>query len=362
MNKTYHHFFHSTLYWLHKNLFSSVGNTVLTLCFLWLVYIIMSGILDWAVFSAAWQGGDRFACLNKPTGACWPFIFSKFGQFIYGNYPLLERWRPNIVFLIGTIGILGLLIPFVPKKRYLSLWMVTFYPVLSVILLSGNIFGLSYVETKQWGGLLVTLVIAITAIVSSLPLGVLLALGRRSKLPFIKMFSICFIELVRSMPLIMVLFMANLMFPLFLPSGVNIDSLLRCVIGVCFFSAAYIAEVIRGGLQAIPKGQYEASYAIGLTYWQSMRFVIVPQALKISIPGIVNTFIGLFKDTTLVAIVGIFDLLGIIQFNFTDSEWVTPQIAITGYVFAGLIFLIFCFSMSRYSVYVENRLSVDNKE
>ncbi len=217
-------------------------------------------------------------------------------------------------------------------------------------------FGLSHVETEVWGGLLVTLVIAVTGIAASLPLGIVLALGRRSNMPIVRFCSIVFIEFWRGVPLITVLFMSSVMLPLFLPEGVSFDKLLRALIGVALFSAAYMAEVVRGGLQAIPSGQYEGADAVGLTYWQKMRLIILPQALKIVIPGIVNTFIGLFKDTTLVLIIGLFDFLGQIQSSFTDPTWSTPVQAVTAYFFAAIIYWIFCFSMSRYSIYTEKRL------
>jgi general L-amino acid transport system permease protein len=217
--------------------------------------------------------------------------------------------------------------------------------------------GLSVVETPQWGGLLVTLVVAVTGIVASLPLGILLALGRRSNMPAIRLLSITFIETVRGVPLITVLFMASVMLPLFLPAGVNFDKLLRALVGVALFSSAYMAEVVRGGLQAIPKGQYEAAQALGLSYWKMMVLIVLPQALKIVIPGIVNSFISLFKDTVLVSIVGLFDLLGIVQAGFADQKWVSPMTAPTGYFGAAMIFFIFCFAMSRYSMFLERRLA-----
>jgi len=220
---------------------------------------------------------------------------------------------------------------------------------------------LPYAETSKWGGLMLTLVIALTGIVASLPLGIVLALGRRSNMPIIRTLSIMFIEFWRGVPLITVLFMASVMFPLFLPEGVTFNQLLRALIGVALFSAAYMAEVVRGGLQAIPKGQYEAADALGLSYWKSMRLIILPQALKIVIPGIVNTFIGLFKDTTLVLIIGLFDLLGMVQAGLTDSKWLAVNVPYTGYVFAGLVFWIFCYGMSRYSQHMERKLDTGHK-
>jgi len=222
-------------------------------------------------------------------------------------------------------------------------------------------FGLEPVETSKWGGLMVTLVVAITGIVASLPLGILLALGRRSKMPVIKMFSMAFIELWRGVPLITVLFMSSVMLPLFLPVGMNFDKLLRALIGIGLFSAAYMAEVVRGGLQAIPRGQYEGAMALGLSYWQTMRMIILPQALKISIPNIVGNFISLFKDTTLVSIIGIFDLLLIVRTSLKDVKWATPSTDSTGYFTLALMFWVFCFGMSRYSMFMERRLRTGHK-
>ncbi|MEL6980298.1 MAG: amino acid ABC transporter permease, partial [Pseudomonadota bacterium] len=217
-------------------------------------------------------------------------------------------------------------------------------------------YGLVAVETNRWGGLLVTLVVAIVGIVFSLPLGILLALGRRSSLPAVRYLSIAFIEFWRGVPLITVLFMSSVMLPLFLPDGVDFNKLVRALIGVMLFAAAYQAEVVRGGLQAMPKGQYEGAQALGLGYWKMMGLIVLPQALTLVIPGIVNTFIGLFKDTTLVLIISLFDLLGAIQATLTDSEWAVPVQSPTGYLVAASIFFLFCFGMSRYSLFMERKL------
>ncbi len=222
-------------------------------------------------------------------------------------------------------------------------------------------FGLEPVETDLWGGFVMTLVIAVTGIVAALPLGILLALGRRSNMPAVSLFSVIFIEFWRGIPLITVLFMSSVMLPLFLPDGVTFDKLLRALIGVALFSSAYMAEVVRGGLQALPKGQYEGAMAVGLSYWQSMRLIIMPQALKIVIPGIVNTFIGLFKDTTLVSIIGLLDFLGMINLSHSDSVWATPVQAMTSYVFCAFVFFLFCFGMSRYSIFMEDRLNTSHR-
>ncbi|WP_417413170.1 amino acid ABC transporter permease [Hoeflea sp.] len=346
--------------WLKVNLFATPRDTVLTiLTFLFLLWIVPP-IIDWAFISAVWTGESREACLAPGTGACWAFVEAKFGQFIYGRYPIDERWRVNLSGILLIIGLVPIAIPSVPYKRENALYLLVVFPVLAFILLTGQ-FGLEPVETPLWGGLLVTLVVAIVGIVVSFPLGILLALGRRSEMPIVKMFSVIFIEFWRGVPLITVLFMSSVMLPLFLPDGVSFDKLLRALIGVALFSSAYMAEVIRGGLQAIPKGQYEAANAMALTFWQGTRLVIMPQALKLVIPGIVNTFIGLFKDTSLVLIIGLFDLLGIVQQNMNDQNWISPATPATGFVFAAFIFFIFCFSMSRYSAYMERRLDTGHK-
>ena len=464
--------------WLRANLFSSATNTILTLLSLALLVWVIPPIIRWAFLDAAWTGQDRDACAAPGIGACWAFVEAKFPQFMYGRYPIDERWRVNLTAVLLLIGIVPVAIPQVPFKRGNWIYLAAVFPIVAAILLTGGNFdisvalvalpfvlgafatglvamvvasarspllagkiapaavvvgvfvylasrllastagvaafgsiavviaaivslaaglagifgggaregasrvatiwfaatavtvvlailafdfGLRHVETQLWGGLLVTLVVALVGIAASMPLGIVLALGRRSRLPVVRMLSIGFIEFVRGVPLITVLFMASVMLPIFLPPGVTFDKLLRALIGVALFASAYMAEVVRGGLQAIPKGQYEAAMAIGFGYSTMMRLIILPQALKIVIPGIVNSFISLFKDTSLVLIIGIFDLLGIVQFNFADSNWVAPGIAATGYVFAATVFWIFCFSMSRYSQFMERRLNTGHK-
>jgi general L-amino acid transport system permease protein len=347
--------------WLRHNLFSSVPNTTITVIGVVLFALMLEPILRWAIFDAVWQGSDRDACAVPGAGACWAFVKAKFAQFMYGRYPLDERWRVDLTAILLIIGIVPIAIPRVPFKRQNLLYLLIVFPVAAFFLLTGGVFGLRIVETPLWGGLLVTLVVAIVGMVASLPLGILLALGRRSRLPLVRGASVVFIEFVRGVPLITVLFMASVMLPLLLPPGVSLDKLLRVLIGVALFSAAYMAEVVRGGLQAIPRGQYEAAEAMGLSYWQRMRLVVLPQALTIVIPGIVNSFIALFKDTSLVLIVGIFDLLGVVQQNFTDANWASPSTPATGYVFAGFVFWLFCYAMSRYSIFTERRLSAGRR-
>jgi general L-amino acid transport system permease protein len=344
--------------WVRENLFSSVLNALLTVAGIALTIWIVTAILDWAIFSAVFTGEDGSACRAEGTGACWPFIRAKMGLFMVGRYPDVERWRVSLTYVLAVAALVPLMIPPVPGKLWLSLYLLLVFPVLAFILLRGGVFGLVGVPTELWGGLLVTLVVACVGIAASFPLGILLALGRRSHLPVIRYASIGFIEIVRGVPLITVLFMASVMLPLFLPGDVTIDKLLRALVGVALFSAAYLAETIRGGLQSIPRGQYEAADALGLGYWHKMGFVILPQALKLTIPGIVNSFIALFKDTSLVLIIGLFDLLGIVQQSVqSDPKWFAQSTATTGYVLAGAIFWIFCFAMSRYSAFLERRLS-----
>jgi general L-amino acid transport system permease protein len=471
--------------WLRRNLFSSVTNSILTLLSVALIVWIVPTVIRWAFVDAVWTGKDRQACLSPGAGACWPFVEAKFGQFIYGRYPLDQRWRVDVIAVLLVIGLVPLAIPRVPFKRETIFYLIAIFPVVALILLTGGHFpvsatfvfglfafgaaataligvitqrreapilagivlpvavlvviatfvgaygnlpqeldlgafvagtglpgvvlllailvafagglwatyrrrglagslrvarlwiivgallilclvfrtnfGLEPVETSLWGGLLVTLVVAIVGIVSSLPIGILLALGRRSHMPVVRVLSVVLIEFVRGVPLITVLFMASVMLPVFLPPGVTFDKLLRALIGVAIFSSAYMAEVIRGGLQAIGRGQYEGAQAIGLGYWQMMRLIILPQALRIVIPGIVNSFISLFKDTSLVLIIGLFDLLGIVQLGFSDANWATPSTPATGYAFAAVVFWLFCFSMSRYSIYTERRLHTGHR-
>jgi len=347
--------------WMQANLFSSWSNTALTLVGVYLIYLIVPPIIDWALISATFTGSGREACLRDGAGACWPFIDAKMDQFIYGRYPAEERWRVDWTFALGVLGLVPMLIPSVPYKFWNAVYLLGPYPVIAFCLLTGGMFGLEEVETSLWGGMLVTLVVAITGIVASLPMGILLALGRRSEMPVIRMLCIGFIEIWRGVPLITVLFMASVMLPLFLPEGVTFDKLLRCLVAVALFSSAYMAEVVRGGLQAVPRGQYEGAQALGLNYPKMMIFIILPQALKTVIPGIVNNFIALFKDTTLVLIIGLFDFLGIIQLNFTDPQWSTPQTAITGYVFAAFVYFVICSGMSQYSRYMERRLDTGHR-
>ncbi|KAA5604999.1 amino acid ABC transporter permease [Roseospira marina] len=345
--------------WARQNLFSSIPNTLLTLLSAYLVWVLVPPVIDWAILSANFFGDSNDACTGE--GACWVFIGQRLNFFIYGFYPDPERWRVNTVFILLALALVPQFFPMVPAKvrTWLGVFALTLYPVLAAVLLMGGLFGLPFIETSKWGGLMLTLVLSYVGIVVSLPVGTLLALGRRSGMPIIRTICVLFIELWRGVPLISVLFMASVMLPLFLPDGVNFDKLLRALIGISMFWSAYMAEVVRGGLQGIPKGQYEAAAALGLGYWKATLLVTLPQALKLVIPGIVNTFIALFKDTTLVLIIGLFDILGAVQSAIVDPAW--GHVAIEGYVFAALCFWVFCFGMSQYSQGLERKLHTGHK-
>ncbi|MFM4804915.1 amino acid ABC transporter permease [Aeromonas bivalvium] len=344
------------LAWLRANLFPNWWNGLVTLALIYLLLPAIWHLIDWALISAIWSGSSRADCGQE--GACWLFIESRFGQYIYGFYPVDQRWRVNIVFA-GMAGLLALLIwPRTPHKGWLALFTLLVFPCIAFVLLHGGL-GLSQVETNLWGGLMLTLVLAVVGIAVALPFGILLALGRRSHMPIISSLSTVYIEFWRAVPLITVLFMASVMLPLFVAGEVEFDKLLRALIGIIMFQSAYVAEVVRGGLQAIPKGQYEAGDALGLSYWKVMGLIIMPQALKITIPSLVNTFIALFKDTSLVLIIGLFDLLAISKVALADPQWL--GFSTEAYVFIALIFWMFCFGMSRYSIYLERKLHTGHK-
>ncbi|WP_027665986.1 amino acid ABC transporter permease [Rhizobium leguminosarum] len=355
--------------WIRRNLLATPKDVILTILALALVAWAVPQLVNWLFIQAVWSGPDRTFCATtlqggiQPdgwSGACWAFISAKYDQFIFGRYPLGERWRPAIVGILFIVLLVPMLIPSAPRKGLNAILLFAVLPIIAFWLLHGG-FGLEVVETPLWGGLMVTLVLSFVGIAVSLPVGILLALGRRSRMPVIRMLCVTFIEVIRGVPLITVLFMASVMLPLFLPTGWNVDKLLRALIGVSIFTSAYMAEVIRGGLQAIPKGQFEGADSLGLGYWQKTRLIIMPQAIKLVIPSIVNTFIGTFKDTSLVTIIGMFDLLGIVKLNFSDANWASAVTPITGLIFAGFIFWLFCFGMSRYSGFMERHLDTGHK-
>ena len=347
--------------WVRMNLLSSPLNAALTLLSIWLLWTILPPSIHWLFTGAIWTAADRKECwalMDAPRdGACWAFIRGSFELFVYGWYPEPERWRVNLTFVLFIAAIVGGLRENIPGKKY---WLIfaAAYPFIAAWLLLGG-FGLEPVGTNKLGGILLTLVVAVTGISFSLPLGIALALGRRSNLPALRAVCVIFIEFIRGVPLITLLFVASTMLTYFLPPGSTFDLLMRVLIMVTLFASAYIAEVVRGGLQGLSGGQYEAADALGLSYWKAHRLVILPQALKISIPGIVNTFIGSFKDSTLVLIIGMMDILGLGRARLNDPDWLglAPEL----YIFIALFFFISCFAMSRYSLNLEKKLQTGHK-
>ena len=342
--------------WLRKNLFSSPLNIALTIMGIGVLWYTIPPIFEWAFVESIWSAASRQECWDKMTspgcGACWGFIDKRLGLFIYGFYPEPERWRVNLSFIMLILAIIPVLWDKTPARKYWLTYAVVF-PFIAAWLLKGG-FGLVPVNSDQFGGVLLTIVIGVTGITFSLPIGILLALGRTSSMPALRIVCTLFVEFIRGVPLITLLFIASTMLNYFLPPGTQFALLLRVLIMVTLFASAYMAEVIRGGLQGIPLGQNEAADSLGLKYWQSMRLIILPQALKISIPGIVNTFIGLYKDTTLVLIIGMFDILGLGRASVTDIKW--AGLATEVYLFVAIFFFICCFGMSRYSLYLERKL------
>jgi general L-amino acid transport system permease protein len=338
--------------WARANLFGTPASAVMTLVLSAFLAWLTWHIVEWAILGAIWEHVAPEVCKANEGGACWAFIAEKYRLILFGRYPFDEHWRPLLAMfvLVATVAISC-------DRRFWKAWLGYVWAgglALFGLLMWGGFFGLTYVETRLWGGLPLTLILSIVGIVVAFPFSILLALGRRSNMPAIRAVCVAYIELIRGVPLISLLFMASFMLPLFLPTGVKIDALLRAQVAIIMFTAAYLAEVIRGGLQAIPKGQYEAGAAIGLGYWQSMRMVILPQAIRAVIPPIVNTFIGMFKDTSLVAIVSLTDLLLATKQAISDPSW--RAFFIEGYVFIALIYFAFCFFMSRYSQLLETQL------
>ena len=340
---------------INTNFNSSNFNAVLTLLVLFALIKYIPPLLNWFIFDANFAGNTKEDCTGD--GACWVFVKVWLNRFVYGMYPDTEQWRINSAFIM-----LFLLVGasfFVPAKfkKYLLIFLLFIYPVIGLKLISGGEFGLKYVETGAWGGLSLTFIVSAFALILCFPIGMFLALGRRSNLPAIRYTSIGFIELWRGVPLITVLFMSAVMFPMFLPDGTYVDKLIRVLIAITLFEAAYMAEVIRGGLQALPKGQYEAAKSLGMGYWRMHFLIILPQALKLVIPGIANTFLALVKDTPLIFVVGLLELAGMVNLAKTNPKWL--GMAMEGYVFAGLVFWIICYAMSRYSQNLEKKLSTE---
>lgn len=343
------------IHWVKNNLLSSPMDIIQTTLIVLFLFWVIPPFLNWAVFDASFIGHVKADATG--TGANWIFIKEKIGMFIYGFYPDDQLYRINIVF--GLFFVTVLLFKYVLRTIIQKVIIFIAYPIISFIVISGGYFGLEVVPTDKWGGLLLTLVIASVGIVLSLPLGIILSFGRQSKLPVIKNLSVVYIEFIRAVPLITMLFMGSVLLPLFFKDGVEVDKLLRALIVITMVESAFISEAIRGGLQAIPKGQYEAADSLGLGYWKKMLLVILPQALKVAIPNIVGISIELFKDTSLVMIIGLFDLLSMVHLTASDSNWLGMETE--GYVFVTFIYWIFCYGMSKYSMILEDRFNTNNK-
>ena len=340
---------------INTNFNSNNINAILTLIVIFTLIKYIPPILNWFFFDANFVGNTKEDCTG--SGACWVFVKVWFNRFVYGMYPDSEQWRINSAFIMLFV-LVGASF-FVPTKlkKYFLIFLIFVYPIIGLKLISGGEFGLKYVETGAWGGLSLTFIVSAFALILCFPIGMFLALGRRSNLPAIRYTSIGFIELWRGVPLITVLFMSAVMFPMFLPDGTYVDKLIRVLIAITLFEAAYMAEVIRGGLQALPKGQYEAAKSLGMGYWRMHFLIILPQALKLVIPGIANTFLALVKDTPLIFVVGLLELAGMVNLAKTNPKWL--GMAMEGYVFAGLVFWIICYAMSRYSQNLEKKLSTE---
>ncbi len=345
------------LAWMRASLFASPLNTILTLFVGWLLLMTLPAAIEWLFIKASFQAATAQECMAS-DGACWAFIAQKHRLILFGIYPYDEQWRP----LLATLILVGVIVCSCMRRFWHAglalLWVLGLASV--AVLMWGGILGLSYVENSLWGGLPLTLILATFGIGFAFPLGVLLALGRRSSMPAVKSLCVIYIELIRGVPLISLLFMSSVMLPLFLPEGLTIDKLLRAQIAIILFAAAYIAETVRGGLQAIPKGQYESADSLGLTYWQKTRTVILPQALTVVIAPLVGIFISLFKDTSLVVIIGIFDLTQAAKVAVSDSQW--QGFSVEAYVFIACIYFVFCFSISRYSRTLEKQLRTTDNE
>lgn len=343
----------SRLQTLRQRLFATPLDTAVTLVCLYIVWRISVPLVEWLLIDATWNGTSREDC--KASGACWVFIRVRFTQFMYGQYPVSERWRVDIVAVLIVLA--GALLSWrrLPRRREVAVFCVTILPLIGIWLIYGSL-GLRPVETREWGGLMLTLFLAIYAGLIAVPLGILLALGRRSRLPLIRFASVVFIEFWRGVPIITVIFLASILLPLIMPIGFDVDRLTRAIIGLAFVIAAYMAEAVRGGLQALPEGQAEAAQALGLGYWRIQQKIVLPQALRVALPAMTNEFIALFKNTTLVLIVSLFDLLGIAQAALADPAWVGMNME--AYVFAGAIYWFSCFGLSQWSRMREKRLQM----
>jgi general L-amino acid transport system permease protein len=338
---------------LRERLFATPLDAAITLVCLAIIVRISVPLVEWAVLNATWNGTSREAC--KGDGACWVFVCARFGQFMYGQYPVPLRWRVDVAGALMVLTAALLSWRGLPRRGWFALASVTLLPLVGLWLLHGGL-GIAVVESREWGGLMLTMVLTVYAGLIAVPLGILLAMGRRSRLPLIRFASVVFIEFWRGVPIITVIFLASLLLPLIMPAGFDVDRLARAILGLAFVVAAYMAEAVRGGLQALPEGQAEAAQALGLGYWRIQRMIVLPQALRIALPAMTNEFISLFKSTTLVLIVSLFDLLGIAQAALADPNWVGMNME--AYVFAGAIYWFACFGMSQWSRLREKRLQL----
>jgi general L-amino acid transport system permease protein len=341
--------------WVRRNLFGNWQSTLTTVALVALFLYWLPGLAEWAVVKAIFRADADVCQAARGEGACWGVVAEKYRLIIFGRYPYEEQWRPEV----ATLLLVGLLVVSC-IRNFWKPWLAAVWGVaLGAFfwLMYGGALGLTVVPTDRWGGLPLTIMLASLSIVLAFPLSVLVALGRRSDMPAIRTFCVIYVELIRGVPLISVLFMASFMFPLFMPPGLTIDVLIRVLVGITLFAAAYMAEIVRGGLQAIPKGQVEAAQSLGLSYWQTQRKIVLPQALAMVVPGIMNNFISIFKDTSLVTIVSLYELTGALGLALnSDADW--RPFKIEGYLFITAIYFMFCFAMSRYSLWIEKRLNV----
>ena len=344
----------SSLSWIIGNLFYSVPSTLATLLLVYLAWKAIVPFVDWAFVNAIWSAPDSKPCREaRGAGACWALITEKHRFILFGTYPYEQHWRPALgILLLIALYVVSAMRRFW-RPALAGLWLAGLVAI--GVLMWGGVLGLTYVENERWGGLMLTLLLATVGIAFAFPLSIVLALGRRSHMPAVRMLCIGYIELIRGVPLISLLIMASVMLPLFLPEGLSIDKLLRAQIAMLLFAAAYLAEVVRGGLQAVAQGQYEAADAMGLSYWKKTLLIVLPQALRVSIPPLVNTFIGFFKDTSLVVIIGLFDLLTSIKVSIAEPAW--TGFGVEAYIFASLVYFAFCYAMSQYSQNLERELA-----
>lgn len=337
---------------LLRRLFADLPTAAVSLLVIGLAAAALPGFLEWAVFDATFSGPPE-AC--DAEGACWIFIGARLDQFLYGFYPAGERWRVDLAFGLLALALVPLFLPRFRWKLPLGIAIVALAPLVGTLLFSGGLLGLAPVPTNLWGGLFVTLLLSLAAMAVSLPAGVLLAVARTSRHPVARPLAAAVVELFRGVPLIAILFMAVVMLPLFMPDEGAVSLFGRVVIGMAIYASAYMAEVMRGALASVDEGQEEAAKSLGLPWWPRLRLVILPQAFRVAIPNIVNTFVQLVKDSTLVLIIGVFDLLGMVQVAVTDPQWLGRSVE--GYLFAGVVFFLLCFGMSAYSRRLERRLS-----